>query len=366
MVKIAIASCARRQLVPDQPAWREIADEDPDALLLLGDNMYLDREDDTIGKPPSASLAQRKKDAKKLAKQLTARYVDQFSEPNFRQLMIAMGLLGANGKRHADEELKASPSKVFPIYDDHDFLGNNRCGADPGNKELRAAARDTFITTFGRRRWSGVGLFSVTRNVGGLVDIFVLDGRYYRKSDAIQPNNADSMLGTTQWTWLERKLAEPTEALYTVLMSGTTVHDYGVENQESWQGLYPDAYERLAKNLKDRPGALVVSGDIHTNARKSEGGIVEIVSSGVATRQHNTLIGDERGNYGILTFDELGVQVSLRGLSSERNFSFPLAEWGTEEGPADPADQELPVTELPESPPDFVDLRGVEQAPANI
>ena len=43
-MKIAAASCAKVQSLPDQPAWAEIQAERPDVLLLLGDNIYLDHD----------------------------------------------------------------------------------------------------------------------------------------------------------------------------------------------------------------------------------------------------------------------------------------------------------------------------------
>jgi alkaline phosphatase D len=329
-VKIAIASCARKQLRPKQPAWQRIAQEGPDALLLLGDNMYL--QHNHVGRADPGSSA----DAERLVGELRDRYKDQFSEPRFRDLMLQMGLLVRDGstgtpRLKSPAELDASPSRVFPIYDDHDFIGNNRCGGDFGNKLLRSAARDAFVQAFGRRRRPGVALFSVDRNVGGLVDIVILDGRFYRKSDAVPPNDENSMLGTRQWAWFERKLAEPTTARYTIVMSGTTVHDFGVNDQESWQSHYPRAYQRMLGNLANRRGALVVSGDIHSNKHTVEDGLVEIVSSGVATRRGNDLDGAELDNYGILTFTEEGMQVSLRTKQGEQaSFSMPLASWGAD------------------------------------
>jgi phosphodiesterase/alkaline phosphatase D-like protein len=308
--------------------WKTIAQENPDALLLLGDNIYLDHNH--IGRADPGNVA----DAHRLANRLREKYEDQFSEPNFRALMVQMGLLVRDEETNrlrlkTPLELKTSPSRIFPIYDDHDFLGNNRCGGDFGNKELRTAARDMFVETFGRRRNPSTALFSVDRRVGGLVDIFILDGRFYRKSDAVPPNDENSMLGSMQWDWLEQKLLVPTTSKYTIVISSTTVHDFGVDNQECWQDHYPHAYQRLVGNLGNRPGTLVVSGDIHKNAFSVEDGIVEIVSSGVATRKGGDDDGEVLSNYGILTFTEEEMQVRLRTRTGEKTFSMPLSSWGS-------------------------------------
>lgn len=41
-MKIAFASCMRRETFPEQPVWREVLAADPDCLLLLGDQIYMD------------------------------------------------------------------------------------------------------------------------------------------------------------------------------------------------------------------------------------------------------------------------------------------------------------------------------------
>ena len=45
MTKIAIASCCKIQIQPVQPAWSRIKAENPDLLLLLGDNVYMKQTD---------------------------------------------------------------------------------------------------------------------------------------------------------------------------------------------------------------------------------------------------------------------------------------------------------------------------------
>ena len=47
-MKLAVASCAKLQQTNPQPVWAEIMAERPDVLLLLGDNIYLDKDNHSV------------------------------------------------------------------------------------------------------------------------------------------------------------------------------------------------------------------------------------------------------------------------------------------------------------------------------
>ena len=291
-MKIAVASCSKLIDVPDQSVWCEIQKEQPDALLLLGDNVYLKRDNHT--------------DPVRLAAGLRKRYAEQFAEPRFRALID-------------DHKIRNAP--VIAVYDDHDFIGNNRYGGDT-DVALCRAARSEFIRAF-RPRQTGNAVYSVARL--GLVDVFTLDGRFYRKAPGpLQDGQRDAFLGSAQWQWLERKLAKPTTAKYTIIMSGSTFHSFG--SNESWER-YPTAFARLKDLLQKRNGSLVVSGDIHRNTAYDETGVLEIVTSGAA--RLGTTNRGPRKNYAILTFDDNQLHVDLQSLqvSGRLNFTVPLAAW---------------------------------------
>ena len=117
-MKIVAASCANLREVNPQRAWTEILAERAEVLLLLGDNVYLERDDHT---DPAA-----------LAAELRALYARQLAEPGLRSVL---------------RDLRARGGQLAAIYDDHDFIGNNRCGADCGDA-LRRAARAAFAAAF--------------------------------------------------------------------------------------------------------------------------------------------------------------------------------------------------------------------------
>ena len=139
-MKVAAASCAKVQSLPSQPAWAEIQAEQPDVLLLLGDNIYLDRDGHT--------------ESDALATELRSLYLRQFAQPEFAALVADM-------KRRA--------CRVVAIYDDHDFLGNNRYGGD-NSPALCEAARGEFVRAFAPQQ-TGTEVYSVYRL--GLVDLVI-------------------------------------------------------------------------------------------------------------------------------------------------------------------------------------------------
>ena len=288
-MKIIAAGCANIRDVNPQPAWAEIRAEQPDVVVLLGDTVYLQRDDHTA---PEA-----------LAAELAALYAQQFAEPGFAALVA---------------DLRARGGQLVAIYDDHDFLGNNRCGAD-SSAALREAARAAFIKAFSPTL-TGSDVYRVHHL--GLVDLIVLDERFYRASPAASRNDRDAMLGVAQWDWFEHTVNNATTK-YLLVASSTTLHAFG---DQSWEQ-YPAAFKRMTALLRGRPGALMVSGNVHRNAAYDESGVIEIVTSGVAHR--GLAFGGLRKNYGVLRFDDAALQVDLRSLKVGSRFAFsvPLAQW---------------------------------------
>ena len=287
-MKIAAASCAKVQSLPDQPAWAEIQAEQPD-VLLLGDNIYLDHD--------------HHDNPKALQSELSALYARQFAQPQFAALLADMHQRGA---------------RVVPIYDDHDFLGNNRYGGDH-SPALRDAARAEFIRVFAPVQ-TGNDVYSLQQL--GLVDLVVLDARFYRRNPADSGGDRDAVLGAAQWLWLENIVARP-GAPYLLVASSTTLHTFG---DESWEQ-YPAAFRRLTQLLAPRRGALAVTGDVHKNATYDDSGVIEIVTSAVARR--GWMFGAERRNWAMLDFNATELHVTLHALkvSGRMDFHIPLDHW---------------------------------------
>jgi alkaline phosphatase D len=289
-MKIVAASCCKVQQVNPQPVWAEIQAERPDALVLLGDNVYLNHDQHS--------------DPDRLGRELRELYALQLAEPNFAALLLDMRQRGA---------------PVVAIYDDHDFLGNNRYGGDVPDA-LREAPRAELIRAFAPQQ-TGSEVYRLHRI--GLVDLVVVDARFHRSRPDLSANDRDAVLGTRQWQWLEQVVASRRPDAYLALASSTTLHTFA---DESWEQ-YPAAFQRLVKLLAPIPGAFVLSGDVHRNAAYDDSGVVEIVTSAVARR--GLVFGAARKNYAVLGFDTTAMHVDLRSLKVgwRIKFSLPRANW---------------------------------------
>lgn len=283
-LRLAVASCSHIQQVPSQPVWADIQAGRPDALLLLGDTVYLDRDDHDN---PAV-----------LAHELDRLYAAQTAEPHFAAL-------------RADLQARGAP--LIAVYDDHDFLGDNRCGADEP-PALRDAARASFVRAMAPRT---TGAEVYRHESLGRVDVLVLDGRYHRRSALVSALDPDALLGARQWAWFEQALAACT-APYVVVATCTPFYNWG---DECWEQ-YPLAFARLVGLLIGRPGVLVLSGDAHRNAVYDDAGVIEIVCSAVARRGRAS--GRLRSNHGLLSFDEHGVRVQLHAHMVGWRFDFRI------------------------------------------
>lgn len=280
-MKIGVASCAKLQRINPQPVWSEMLAEQLDVLLLLGDTIYLDH-DQII-------------DPEKLRLELRDLYSNQFAESNFAALCA---------------DIKERNAVLMAIYDDHDFIGNNRYGGDH-DPALRDVAREEFIHAFSPPL-TGNDVYRMERL--DLVDIILLDERFYRKSFDLSKDDPNAILGKTQWDWFESSIASST-AKYLVVASSTTFHLFG---DESWKQ-YPKAFERMRKLLLQKPtGKMIVAGDVHKNALSGKNGVIEVVTSAIARKVGGT----SQKNYGILTFGKDGVRVDLR--SSYVNYRYDV------------------------------------------
>jgi alkaline phosphatase D len=294
LTKIAVTSCSKLQRVNPQPVWARITAERPDGVILLGDNVYLDDDGHT--------------DATALGMELRRLYENRFAEPNFGALVA---------------DLHARQAPVLAIYDDHDFIGDNRYGGDFPSA-LREAARAELHRAFGPYAPEGSAIPGEAYRAHRfpLVDALLLDVRFHRRSPSASRDDADAVLGPEQWAWLEESVAE-SRVPYLLVASSTTFHAFA---DESWEE-YPRAFARLRGLLRGRAGAFIVSGDVHRNAVYDDSEVVEIVSSGVAGR--GAIFGAMRENYALLHFDADAMRVELRSRKIYGRFDFhlPLANW---------------------------------------
>jgi alkaline phosphatase D len=203
--------------------WNTIRAAQPLALLMLGDNVYIDT--------PKVPAAQR------------YCYYRRQSRAEFRGL--------------------AAGTSVFAIYDDHDFFDND-CVPGPAIDDP-PYKRDVWRVF--RQNWANPSYGGGEAQPGcwfafsiGDVDVFMMDCRFYRTRDSSPP----TMLGPVQKAWLRRALAA-SRGTFRVLCSSVP-WAYGVKpgSNDPWQGYKEEREELFDFLAKEKIGGVVLlSADRH-------------------------------------------------------------------------------------------------------
>lgn len=226
---ILFGSCNKQDA--NQPLWDAILGNKPDVFVWGGDNIYADTED----------MDQMQND-----------YKLQLAQPNYTKLRVATPIIGT--------------------WDDHDY-GLNDGGTD---WEFKDESQQLFLDFIGvsqldeRRIRKGIYHSEVYKTEEGSIKIIVLDTRYFRTALVDNPNpdmryisnSEGTILGKTQWEWLEMELNN-SNADFNFIVSSIQVlsHEHGFE---TW-GNFPDETQKLidlftnvtAKNI------VILSGDRH-------------------------------------------------------------------------------------------------------
>ena len=269
-MKIAFASCAKIQDFPEQPAWKNIEDHNPDLLLLLGDNVYA----------PNKGWNH---DA------LEKRYIEQHEEPHFKSLISRV------------------PFKA--IWDDHDFGPNNSKGAEVDD-EKRNRSRELFhrymdSSTNLPEAYYAFDAKDIDPNITESIRFIMLDVRYYREDS---DEAGASPIGEKQYEWLESELTNSADV--TIVCSGTclTQHKLQDEYLEKYSDFYHNRFLPLLNNARN---LIVLTGDVHSNHIVDHGLFAEFVSSGVS--RGGLFSRKIRNNFGMLSISDSRIEIALEG-----------------------------------------------------
>ena len=235
---IAFGSCARSDR--DQTIWDSILAQSPDLFLFIGDNVYVDIPNDPTD-----------------AQDFVEKYDQLAAKPGWRAL--------------------TATTPVLATWDDHDY-GLNDAGAEFPLKEV---AQQEFLRFFGVHedspRWDREGIYHAQTSgpEGRRVQIILLDTRYFRDPITRNPRGREggkgpyipnehglgTLLGETQWAWLEAQLREPADLRVIASSIQVVADEHG---WESW-GNFPHERERLYQLIADTDarGVVFVSGDRH-------------------------------------------------------------------------------------------------------
>lgn len=289
---VAFGSCSNQKF--DLSIFDTILTHDPDVMILLGDNVYLDTYDKSV---------------------MCAKYDSLLTHPSFHRLQERVS--------------------IWPVWDDHDY-GWNDAGKEYSEKELtKLLLFDAFDEPASSCRWKRPGIYGekiVERN-GLRVQFLLLDTRSFRDSLCVfnetpMPKNAftywpeyspcsdttRTLLGTEQWNWLRDKLSEPAD--YRIVCSSIQFgHAYN--GYESWNN-FPWEKERLIRIIRETraQGVVFISGDVHYGEISKDTAnigypIYDITSSGLSSTWHSAAPNANRvgepimeNNFGLLQFTE--------------------------------------------------------------
>ncbi len=289
--KIAFGSCAHEN--EPQPILDLVVQHHPDLFIYLGDNIYGDTYD---------------------MKELQAKYDTLASKPEFKRLKKSVPILAT--------------------WDDHDFGWNDIGKYYPYKKESRDIFFKFFDEPIGsdRRKHDGIYTSYFFEGNGKKLQLILLDNRTFRSNLRLyrgELNNQEkffypleyyphqiedsTMLGNTQWKWLEEQLNKPADLR--IIGSGS---QFGItfNGYEGWPN-FPHEQKRFLDLVKKTRanGVLFLSGDVHyaeISKLKSEGlyPIYDVTASGItstwlfATPNDNRIEGPVMDNhFGMLTID---------------------------------------------------------------
>ncbi|MES2037624.1 MAG: alkaline phosphatase D family protein [Pseudomonadota bacterium] len=339
-MRIAFCSCAHKKEAPSLNGYTEMLKYEPDFLILLGDNIYMDYWDSTVGDKLYQSRNLSDAD---FAAAMHERYNALLQTTSFQKILEAV-------------------KDVYAIWDDHDFAWNNSAGSSglPVNQQ----AAPGFLVPTGKKNISH-GLFSAfldaakrrdynmpPLNVTQLVNttpeqgiqqivqlqktgekpvrLFMTDGRWYRSKP---DQNAGDMLGEQQRAQLKDFLDESDDLA--IIASGSTMfaqkvnqkqvelmfdlHGIGADeaetiiqkqgSTEAWSAFGRD-FEVLSSAIKQGKRFLFLGGDIHTNRIDRHGNMWELISSGIGVNLLGAL-GVYTEKFGILDINGDSVKVSM-------------------------------------------------------
>ncbi|MBQ4822675.1 alkaline phosphatase D family protein [Aquimarina sp. MMG016] len=229
---IAFGSCNKQN--EPQPLWNEVLKNTPNLFIWGGDNIYGDSDD-----------------MQKIAND----YKLQNNNPEYQKLK------------------KTVP--VLATWDDHDY-GKNDAGVEwEKKKESQQLFLDFLDVPKGdlRRSQEGIYLSKVFELEKATIKVIILDTRYFRSAlqrkdsnekKRYEPwdNGEGTILGDTQWKWLEEELAS-SYADFNIIVS--SIQFLSAEHGfETW-GNFPHEVERLKRLLIDKKvkNIILLSGDRH-------------------------------------------------------------------------------------------------------
>lgn len=247
--------------------WKQIEAQHPDALFLLGDNVYID--------DPTRHLTHH------------YCYYRRQSQPDWRSLV--------------------AKTPVYAIYDDHDF-GLNDCVPGPF---IEKPSWKRPVWEIFRNNWVNPAYGGGDAQPGCWFDMQVnqihfifLDCRYYRDL------SGGSMIGPVQKAWLKSRLKASTATFKVIASSVPWSAGVKPRSRDTWDGFQAEREELFSFLEKEKiEGALLISADRHrVDVRKTKRpqgyDLYEIMSSRLTNVHTHGLMEDAKGSEFIVGYNK--------------------------------------------------------------
>lgn len=263
--KIAFGSCSNQN--KPQPILNTVVSQKPDLFIYLGDNIYGDTKDMNV-------LAQK-----------------------YKQL--------SNKKEF--QNLRANTA-VLSTWDDHDYGWNDAGKEYPFKEASKEIFMDFWKIPLSSPRRQHPGIYGSHTFTDGkkTLQVILLDTRTFRdplkrnsktnnldgqfKNDYQPDTTQKTILGTTQWQWLEKALKQNAD-LRIICSSIQFGHEYN--GWESWTNL-PNEQKKMIRLIKKTQanGVVFISGDVHwaeISKRTFQDiyPIYDVTASGITEDWHN-------------------------------------------------------------------------------
>lgn len=307
ITKVLLGSCLDEEKGPSA-ALMSLADENADLFLMVGDNVYGDRD----GRAYTNNQAD--------LDELKESFADLAAREDFQKVRASVPMMVA--------------------WDDHDF-GANDAGKEFPFRGLAERIHEVFWGLEGEDvgQWPGTYYSRTFGPEGQRTQVIMLDTRFFRSGltptdewgvkgkERYLPAPSGSMqdmLGAAQWTWLENQLQEPADIrlIASSIQVMPTAHGF-----EAWATM-PDERQRLFDLIdkSEATGVIFLSGDRHTAFLYEEADILPYAANELTASSLNVSFRNESDevdarqlgdgfapeNYGTVDIDWAGKEVVLK------------------------------------------------------
>jgi alkaline phosphatase D len=311
--RIAFGSCTRQ--MQDAPLLNTVVAAKPDLFLMIGDVIYPDVNDEAtalLDPWPNEESVERIKQV----------YAQMAAKPEWQNLQKNIPMMA--------------------VWDDHDYGIND----GSGDFSLKVESQQLFLDFFNepanseRRKTPGIYDAKIFGPEGKRVQIILLDTRYFRTPPLPDTRSAEekkalniagryapnedptaTILGETQWSWLEAQLSKP--AKLRLLVSSYPVIPYEL-GRDAW-GNFPLERKKLFDLIGETKadGVIILSGDVHFSeiSKTNEGPytLLDFTSSALAA--------PSTGN------EELANSLRISKTYAEVNFGLVEIDWKAQPAP---------------------------------